>query len=533
MARACTLLTGLAMTIVSLTLGAMTLGISPPARAAQDAARILTYSWPSNAGPLDPQGYGANQMYAQAMLYEPLVRYRADGTIAPWLATAWQISADGKRYTFTLRDDVTFSDGTPFDAAAVKANIVAVLANRKHHDWLELVAQIDRAEVVDEHTVRLVLKHAYYPTLQELALIRPLRFASPKVLEADGHVSAPVGTGPWQLAESRRGEFDLFTRNPHYWGPKPAYEAVKVKVIGDANTRAIALQTGQIDLVQGADGQISADTFERFKASGQFKTAVSPPLATRVLTLNSKRAPTRDLAVRQAIEHAIDKDSIVAKLLYGLEPRADTLFAPSFPYADLGLAPYRYDPVEAERLLEADGWMRGADGIRHKDGQPLEIGFYFVGSDAQQKAIAEVVQAELKRVGIDVRLAGEEANSISARQKSGEFGMVFSETWGAPYDPHSYVSSMRAPSHADYQAQLGLPMKAKLDREIGEVLTSTDEDTRQALYRDILTTLHQQAVYVPISYITAISVSRPGVAGVGFGATINEIPFEQMHPATP
>lgn len=530
MARPCTLLTALAATVTSLALAAATLGVSP---AAQAADRTLTYSWTSNAGPLDPQGYGANQMYAQAMVYEPLVRYRADGTVAPWLATSWQLSADGTTYTFTLRDGVTFSDGTPFDAAAVKANVDAVLAHRKRHDWLELVAQIDRAEVVDAHTVRLVLKHAYYPTLQELALIRPLRFASPKVLTTDGHVSAPVGTGPWRLTESRRGEFDLFERNPHYWGEPPSYDAVKVKVIGDPNTRAIALQTGQIDLIQGANGQISADTFERFKADGRFATAVSPPLATRTLTLNSNRGPTRELAVRRAIEHAIDKDAIVAKLLYGLEPRADTLFAPNFPYADLGLAPYGYDPAEAGRLLEAAGWQRGADGIRRKDGQPLAIEFYFVGSDAQQKAIAEVVQAELKRIGIAVRLAGEEANSIAARQKNGEFGMVFSETWGAPYDPHSYVSSMRVPSHADYQAQLGLPMKAELDREIGAVLVSIDEEKRQALYRDILTTLHEQAIYVPISYITAISVSRPEVAGVGFGATLNEIPFERMHPATP
>ena len=93
-------------------------GIST-ARAAEPAP-TLTYSWPTHAGPLDPRGYSPNQMYAQAMVYEPLVRYTAQGTLEPWLATQWQVSPDGKTYTFTLREGVTFSDGSPFNASAIR-----------------------------------------------------------------------------------------------------------------------------------------------------------------------------------------------------------------------------------------------------------------------------------------------------------------------------------------------------------------------------------------------------------------------------
>lgn len=498
--------------------------------AAESPKGTLTYSWTSNVGPLDPHRYSPNQMFAQAMVYEPLVRYREGGVIEPWLATAWTVSPDGRTYDFTLREGVTFSDGTPFDAAAVKANFDVLLAERAKHDWLELIAQIRSVEVLEAAKVRLTLKDPYYPALLELALIRPVRFAAPSVLTADG-VRAPVGTGPWMLAETKKGEYDLFTRNPSYWGPKPAYERIVVKVIPDPTSRAVAFETGEIDLIYGGTGQISADSFTRFKTRGIGQTAVSAPLATRTLAINSGRAPTSDPAVRKAINHAVNKDAIAARLLYGLEPRADTLFAPNFPYADLGLTPYGYDPARAARLLDEAGWTLPPGGtVRVRGGQPLRVELCFIGSDAREKAISEAVQANLKAVGIDAVLVGEEENAVEARQKDGRFGLIFGDTWGAPYDPHSFVGSMRVASHADYQAQRGLPMKAEIDAKIGAVLVTTDEAARQALYRDILTTLHEQAVYLPLSYLTAMAVSR-GVDGVGFGASAYEIPFGAMRPA--
>ncbi|MGE0239641.1 MAG: nickel ABC transporter substrate-binding protein, partial [Parvibaculaceae bacterium] len=419
------------------------------------AESSLVYSWTSNVGPLNPHAYSPNQMFAQAMLYEPLVKYEADGTIAPWLATAWNVSGDGHVYTFTLRQDVKFSDGTVFDAAAVKANFDTVLANRAQHDWLELANQVQKTEAIDAATFRLTLKDSYYPVLQELALIRPFRFISPAAIPAEGtaeKIIAPTGTGPWKLVETKLGEYDVFARNENYWGPKPAFDRIVVKVIPDPNTRAVAFETGDIDLIYGA-GQVSPDTFARLQAMYPGKAAVSQPLTTEAVALNSKRLPTSDLAVRKAINHAVDKDAIVKGVLYGTQQRADTLFASNFPYTDVGLAPYGYDPAKAAALLDAAGW-RLADGekIRSKDGVPLRIELCFVGNDAQQKAIAEVIQANLLAIGIDVVLVGEEANSFYTWQREGEFGMIFGETWGAPYDPHSVVSSMRVPSQAAEQA---------------------------------------------------------------------------------
>lgn len=507
------------------------------AYAADIPADTLRYSWPSNVGELNPHKYSPNQMFAQGMVYEPLVKYAKGGAIEPWLAESWTVSPDGKAYTFTLRKGVTFSDGTPFDSKAVRMNLETVLANRASHDWLELVAQIDRVETPDARTVRLVLKNAYYPTLQELALIRPVRFLSPSAFPASGNtaegIKAPIGTGPWKLVETRKGEYDVLERNDAYWGKKPAIKRIVVRVIPDPNTRLVALQAGELDLVFGGGGhgggQISLEAFDALKKGGKYATYLSPPQASRVIALNSKSGPTADIAVRKAILHTINKGAMVKGIFLNAEARADTLFPPTSPYCDLKLPPYAHDVARAEALLDEAGWKRTAPkGPRMKDGKPLTVDLCFVGNDALQKAIAEFLQSELARVGMQANLIGEEEDAIGERQKSGAFGMVFGDTWGAPYDPHSFVSGMRVPTHADYQAQLGLPMKADIDARIGKVLLTTDETARQNLYRDILTTLHDQAVYLPLTYQTSMVVHTARVDGVHFGAMDTEIPFEDM-----
>lgn len=497
----------------------------------------ITTAWPVNVGPLNPHLYTPNQMFAQSMVYESLVKYQADGTIAPWLATAWTHSADGKKWTFTLRENVTFSNGEPFNAEAARANFMAVLANRQRHAWLELANQIVAVNALDERHLQIELKDAYYPFLQELALPRPFRFIAPSQFKEGGTkngIIAPVGTGPWILKESKLNQYDVFVRNEHYWGEKPAVENVTVKVIADPTSRAVAFETGEIDLMYGDEGLLPLDTFERFSHNPQYKTQLSAPVETVMLALNSAKSPTREQAVREALNHAVDKKTLINSVLYGTQQVADTLFAPSVPYANIGLTPRQYDPERAKSLLESAGWtLPAGQQIREKAGQPLHLELAFIGTDALSKSMAEVIQANLRQVGVEVKLVGEEESSIDARQRDGRFDMIFNRTWGAPFDPHAFMSSMRVPSHADYQAQRGLPDKVQIDAEIGQILTGTDEKQRQALYRDVLTRLHQSAVYLPLSYVSLMTVSQPQWGTLPFAPMSSDIPFEQIKPVTP
>ena len=498
------------------------------------AAHHLNFAWPVNVGPLNPHLYSPNQMFAQSMVYEPLVKYQQDGTVKPWLATHWTLSPDGRTYTFTLRHQVTFSNGEPFNAQAVAANFRAVMDNKERHSWLELVNQIDSFKAINNDTFELTLKHPYYPALLELSLPRPFRFIAPSQFihnQTKNGIVNPIGTGPWILTHIQLNQFDEFVRNPNYWGNQPAIDSITVKVIPDPNSRAMAFETGEVDLLYGVDGSVSPDTFERFRRSGLYTTELSEPIETIDLALNTQRGPTADRAVRIAINHAVNKKLMLDTVLYNTQLAADSLFAPSVPYANLGLTPYQYDLELASQTLEEAGWhLNQHDGVRYKEGQRLSIDLIYVGTNAVNKSLAEIIQGDLRNIGVEIDLIGEEESSVYHRQKSGEFGMIFNRTWGAPYDPHAFMSSMRVPSHADYQAQLGLKDKALIDEKIEQALIATDETQRQTLYRDVITRLHREAVYLPLTWVRMYVVANPKLGQIPFNPIPSEIPFERITP---
>jgi nickel transport system substrate-binding protein len=507
------------------------LAVSCGQTAKKTTVNTVVYSYPSNVGPLNPHMYSPNVMFAQVMLYEPLVKLNDDGTIGPALAESWDISPDGTVYTFHLRKDVTFTDGEPFNAEAVELNFKTVMENAARHEWLGITSKIDKWEAVGEYDFRLTLNSAYYPALDDLALPRPFRFLSPASFPDDGDTSkgikSAVGTGPWKLAETALGEYDLFERNDAYWGGTPKPAKVLVKVIPDPVTRALAFESGDINFIYGM-GQINYDSFERLRNSDGVTGTISGPRGTTTLALNTASGPTKELDVRKAIQHLTNKVEVISGVTLGTQIPADFYFAPSVPYCNVGLQPYKYDAGQAAALLDGAGWtLPAGKTVREKDGAPLEIEFCFVGNDAAQKAIAEVLQGQALKLGVSFKLLGEEMDLFYARQKSGDFGMIFSDTWGPPYEPHAMVSSMLLPSHADYMAQIGLPMKTRLDDNIRKVFVTTDVTERSALYRDILTTLHDQAVYLPLYYNTMFEVHRTAeMTDAGFGADKHHIPFE-------
>lgn len=477
------------------------------------------------------------EMSAQAMVFEPLVMNTPDGKIIPWLAKSWDISADGTIYTFHLRPNVRYTDGTPFTAQSVKQNIEAVLANKPRHAWLDMINEIDHGEAPDELTFRLYLKHPYFPTLIELGLSRPFRFISPKCMINGGTkdgVSCLAGTGPWVVAEHKTNQYAVFKQNNTYWGEKPLAESVRWTVMPDPQTMLMALQKGEIDLVFGADGdQLTADAFSQLQKENKLTAIESSPIASRAILLNSKSPITGDKLVREAIQRAINRDAIVQGILNGKETAAETLFAKNVPGCDVPLVVRRYDPAEAKELMEKAGWLPRTDGIREKNGRKCVVNFYFNSQNTQEKTIAEAIQADLRKIGINMKIIGEEKQAFLDRQRTGKFDLQYSLSWGAPYDPQSYFSSWRIPAHGDFQAQIGLPDKKVIDDEITRLMTEPSAQKRQELTTDILNRIHDSAVYVPISYQRVKAVYNPRLHGVGFSYTQYEIPFEKISIGQP
>ncbi|WKA52942.1 nickel ABC transporter substrate-binding protein [Planococcus liqunii] len=496
------------------------------------ADNAITISWPRDIGPMNPHVYNPSQLLAQSMIYEPLVSYKEGGEIQPHLAESWTVSEDGLEYIFKIRENVKFTDGSALTAAVVKKNFDAVMKNSSSHSWLGVINVLEKTEAVDDQTFKMVLKEPYYPALQDLAVVRPVRFLGEAGFPEDGDTSKgitePVGTGPWMLKDYKKDEYAVFTRNPEYWGESPELEEVKIKIIPDAETRVLAFEKGDLDLIYG-EGVISMDSFNQLKESGEYQTALSKPVGTRSLLLNTTNEKLADLRVRKALQHGFNKQAMVEGVTLGLEEKADNILSTNFPYTDIEVEPFDYDVEKAAEYLEEAGWkLPAGKAVREKDGQPLELELIYDKTDPIQKAMAETLQAEWSALGIKLNISGLELTTQIERRKAGDFDVDFWYNYGAPYDPHSFINVVAEKGWGVAEAHSNLPMKSDLDQQIKETLGSTDEAKRQQLYGSILGTLQEQSVFVPISYIKKSVIYQNGVEEFIFPANRDEHPFNEM-----
>ena len=502
---------------------------SEPAAAVNGSDQELVFVNYRDIRDLNPHLY-AGEMYAQSILYDTLVSITEDG-YEGCLAESWTISEDGKIYTFKIRDGVTFSDGTVCDANAILANFNAIIENKDRHTWLEMMNLLVGVSAPDDHTFVIELSEAYYPMLTELGCIRPFAMISPNCMidgsTKDG-VSGYIGTGPYVLTDFETDQYAVFERNENYWGEKPEIERITVKVIPDNQTRIMALESGEIDLIFGKN-MLDADAISQYVDSDKFEVALSNPTSTRHIVLNTTNEILSDTAVRQALQHATNRTAISEGIFYGLEQPADTLYAATVPYCDVELTPYEYSTETASSMLDEAGWIMGSSGIREKGGKKLELDLLYNSDSVTEKTISEYLQSEYLKLGISLNIHGEEEQSYRDNMKAGNFDMVFNICWGMPYDPQSSLAAMRAPVYGDFAAQQGLADKKEIDQAITDILTTTDEEERQELYRFVLTRLHEDAVYIPLTFECNKALYKKNLQGVHFGTDQYDVPFSDMY----
>jgi peptide/nickel transport system substrate-binding protein len=350
-------------------------------------------------------------------IFDPLVYLRADGEFSPGLADSWSVSRDGLTWTFKLKRGVTFHDGTPFNAQAVKFSFDRMVdpETKSRQAGVALRGFYDRTEVVDDSTVRIVLKK---PKASFLTVISQAFFApvSPKAVRELGAEFGrrPVGTGPFKFVEWVQNQHVKLVRNPDYnWGPAflhkgPAYLAtLTLRQIPDPGARMAALESGQVDAVDTPP----THQLERLKADARFQVRSAPqPGMPWGWPMNTKRSPTNELKVRQAMIYALDRAALVRNVHQGAYKPA---YGPLTPVT-LGYNPamekmYPYDPRKAEALLDEAGWRKGPDGMRAKDGKPLVIEHYVFYSTAN----AEFVQAEFRKVGMKTNITLQEVGTVN------------------------------------------------------------------------------------------------------------------------
>jgi nickel transport system substrate-binding protein len=491
---------------------------------------MLTIAWPRDVGAMNPHVYNPSQLFAQSMVYEPLVSYGDGGELKPHLAESWDISEDGKEYTFHLRQDVKFTDGTSFNAEIVKKNFDTILNHMDLHSWLGFLSKISSTEVIDEYTFKMTLTEPYYPTVQELAVVRPVRFLGEAGFPEDGDTSKgvveAVGTGPWILDEYKADEYAIFKRNENYWGELPKVEKIQVKVIPDAETRVLAFEKGELDLIYG-EGMISIDSFKQLESTGKYETSISEPVATRQLVINSAREKLSDERVRQALHYGFNKKAMVEGITSGLEETAEFILPTNLPYtSDIDVKSIKYNVEKAKSLLDEAGWvLPKGKTVREKDGQPLEIEIMYNSAESIQKAMAETLQSEWAAIGVKLNIATVELAVQVQRFKDNDFDINLYSNFGAPYDPHTFINIVAKEGFGFNEAISAYPNKAELIQQIAQVPQTTDEKERQQLYTSILSSLQDQGAIVPVSYLKKTAIYQKDVTNFTFPANRDEHPF--------
>jgi peptide/nickel transport system substrate-binding protein len=461
----------------------------------QDGGTLVYATGDAEPTCLDPH-VGGN--YPQAMLttqvLEPLVGRDAEGEILPWLATGWEISEDGLTWDFTLAEGITFTDGTPFDAEAVKVNVEHLQdpATQSSTGYLAL-AKVSEVEVVDATHARFHLTEPDSALAESLS--QPwLAIESPTGIARgmDANCAAPVGTGPFVVESwTPQQQVDL-VRNDDYAtaAPEATHEGaahldrIVWRFIPDAATRYAALQSGEVQVIDNPQ----PDAIATAQAGGDIGDVDAPrPGSVNRLELNSGQAPFDDVRVREAFVRAADVDPGIESLYAGTVTRSYSPLSSSEPTAVSDESLFGTDPDAAQDLLDEAGWTeRDAEGYRTKDGQRLTVRFPVSTNQsvAAEQSLFEQVQANAKAVGFEVVITPLDLSGWYEALGANEYEIV-----SAPYTKVGpdvlrilYHSSGIVPAPSGYFANHAQVSDPALDEILDRAAEVTDPTERAELY---------------------------------------------------
>ncbi len=509
-------------------------------RSQQAPAGTLVWADDSNSDvtydPRVTQSRHEEQVIVQ--VFDQLIMSDETGKLSPGLATAWEMAPDATSLRFKLREGVTFHDGTPFNAEAVKFTLDSIVDPATGSQGaVDMLGPYDKTEILGPHEVRVHFKAPNAGAIDtftenELSIVSP---TAVQKLGKTGFAQAPVGTGPFRFVSWERGREVVLERNAGYgWAPEWSsvqgqsnIQRIVHRFIPNNATRVAALEAGEVHV---ADILPALDT-KRLNDSGRYKAmiGVAAGLSFGAL-LNTSRAPFDDIRVRQAFMHAIDRPRLAQNLYFGLIKAAYGPLAPSTPgYWNGGEQYFPFDRARANRLLDEAGWAMGPNGIRTKNGQPLKA--YFPSLLLPDVAVA--LQSEAKRVGFDIVVE----NVLKQRQdellmtNAYEMAVIrwVSNDPGVLRIPF-HSSNIPEPGKFKFNwARVADPALDKLIAEAGQATTPAERLARYAaLQKDIM----DRAIFFPIHDQVQTVVHSSRVTGLRYARGNWQVRMHEARLAT-
>ena len=496
------------MRTISILLLAVVLASTAAAAPPKDAIVIGLLAEPVTMDP--PQITDLNSTRVIKRMFEGLTAQEL-GTyrIVPGLAQKWDISKDGLTYTFHLRPGVKFHDGTPLTAEAVKfcfdrqMNDQGPFYATGTYPYVKgFLGNVAGVEVVNPSTVQIRLKAPLTPFLQYLAH-HSLYIYSPEALKKWGKdvVKHPVGTGPFKLEAWEPGVKVVLARNDDYWGGTPKIrQAIYVPII-EAQARLSAIKTGEIDLTM----DVPPDSLADLRKDPNIVVAETNSSAVWYVTLNTRHPILKDKRVRQALNHAVNKEAIIRDILKGTAIVANSPLSPAYgPYAEPGVTRYPYDLSKAKALLKDAG---------HPNGFELTFLVPESGSGMQSPVeMATVIQANLAQVGVRAKIQTMEWGAYLKKYLDGPdmAEMSWNPSIGDPdHMMYMLLSSDRFPPAFNS----GFYQNPRVDELLRKGRTTIDDKERIPLYREAQKLVTDDAPWIFVDHGKQVIVHRKRVQG--------------------
>lgn len=454
------------------------------------------------------RGTGAE---GQSMVFDTLTKKAEDMSIEPNIIESWTVNDDVTEYTLKIRQDVTFSDGTALTADIVKYSLEAWAPFRDG----SYMYSVESYEVVDDYTLVVKFPESYGNFPVEISRI----FVSlPDSLDENGNITNWTGTGPFILEDYAVDQSAVLVPNENYWNTEeiPELDSVKWTVIPDENARIMALESGQVDAI-GVTEHYCALSYAAVSdaiASEKFHVDIekdSGLVATYIF--NYVDGPMTDINLRKAVCYAIDRQTIVDNILYGLGTASGDFMIEKFNYSARNEEAYSYDPELAKQALAEGGYEdTDGDGIVEKDGTPVKLRFV-VEANETSRATAVYVQQCLRDVGIDTELEALDDSSRAEKESSGDFDLAYTHPWLKT--PQTYMSWRGI---GNYYDEFGTCFGINDDFAgyMNEISTATDSETLWSIFDKIWADLYAFYPGAPVYSAPRVFMYSDEVSGFRF-----------------
>lgn len=478
----------------------------------------LTISWAEPPDTLNPATTGARDVQPIIInVFDMLTWVTPEGKVTPDLAASWKISADGKDYTFQLKKNVKFHDGTPFNAASVVANISYITdKSTQSISALTLLGPCQKATATSQYTVTLHCTTPYAPLLAQLGT-PALGMQSPAAIKKYGKDLGDhlVGTGPFEFVSYTPNQSVVLKRNPDYnWAPAaigkqgPAsLSKITFHIVTSSQARVSEFQSRQSQLMQETPGVF----YNSLKKTGQY-TAIPVPIGGMGIfaPINTQRFPTNDVAVRQAILYSVNKVGAIKVADNGAFQPSNTPLQKGTIGYDASLENmYPYDPKKAAALLTGAGWSK-VNGIWQKGGRRLSLDITAISTVPEYPLIAQAIQGYLRQNGMDASVRQLAVPAWEAANTKGDMSLTPLQFTGVDPDAlHSWFLPDQYFNWSHYT-------DPTLTRLITQGQQETDPAARTTIYNQVQKIIMEKALEMPIHENVDLVMASKSLKGVNY-----------------